>query len=200
MKTRISLLIIVIVALLALSSYAETSQQAASTVKPENLSVATFAGGCFWCTESDFEKLPGVHEVISGFSGGHVANPSYEDVSKGTTGHVESVQVYYDPNVISYETLLNAFWRMVNPTDNDGQFVDRGKQYRTLIFYHTEEQKAEAEHSRQLLPKSESLKLFIQPKNIIRIITKRTPSVINTIALTQAGINIWKKYGVKIYI
>jgi peptide methionine sulfoxide reductase msrA/msrB len=154
MKTNISLLIIVIAALLALSSYAETSRQTTSTVTPENLSVATFAGGCFWCTESDFEKLPGVHDVISGFSGGHVANPSYENVSKGATGHVESVQVYYDPKVINYEGLLDAFWRMINPTDNDGQFVDRGEQYRSLIFYHTEEQKEQAERSRQLLNES----------------------------------------------
>jgi peptide methionine sulfoxide reductase msrA/msrB len=154
MKTRVFALFIFIAALLALSSYAETNEQTTSTVKPEDLSVATFAGGCFWCTESDFEKLPGVHKVISGFSGGHVANPRYEDVSKGATGHVESVQVYYDPKVISYNSLLDAFWRMVNPTDNEGQFVDRGNQYRTLIFYHTEEQKAEAEHSRQLLNES----------------------------------------------
>ena len=154
MKTSISLLIIVIVALLALSSYAETNQQPSPKAKPEHLPVATFAGGCFWCTESDFEKLPGVHEVISGFSGGHVANPTYKEVSKGTTGHVESVQVYYDPNIFSYEALLDAFWRMVNPTDNEGQFVDRGEQYRTLIFYQTEDEKAKAERSRQLLNES----------------------------------------------
>lgn len=154
MKTTISLLILVIAAVLALSSYAETNQQVSSIVKPENLSVATFAGGCFWCTESDFEKLPGVHEAVSGFSGGHVANPIYEDVSKGITGHVESVQVYYEPKLISYEALLDAFWRMVNPTDNEGQFVDRGGQYRTLIFYQTEEEKAKAEYSRRLLSES----------------------------------------------
>ncbi|MDD5322178.1 MAG: peptide-methionine (R)-S-oxide reductase MsrB [Methylococcales bacterium] len=154
MKTSVSIFIITITAVLAIRSYAETNQQTSSTVKPENLSVATFAGGCFWCTEADFEKLPGVHDVISGFSGGHVANPGYKDVSKGTTGHVESVQVYYDPNVISYDTLLEAFWRMVNPTDNEGQFVDRGEQYRTLIFYHNEEQKEKAEYSRKLLIES----------------------------------------------
>ncbi len=158
MKSSVFSVFIVIVALLALSSYAETNQQAPSTVKPENLSIATFAGGCFWCTESDFEKLPGVHDVISGFSGGHIANPDYEDVSKGTTGHVESVQVYYDPNAISYEALLNAFWHMVNPTDNEGQFVDRGEQYRTLIFYHDPDQKAKAERSRQLLNESRRYK------------------------------------------
>jgi len=154
MKTSVFSSFIVIVALLALSSYAETNPQASSTVKPENLSVATFAGGCFWCTESDFEKLTGVHKVISGFSGGKIANPSYEQVSMGNTGHVESVQVYYDPSNISYETLLAAFWRMINPTDNEGQFIDRGNQYRSLIFYETEQQKAIAEHSRQLLNES----------------------------------------------
>ena len=133
MKTAISLFIVIATAL-AMTSYAGSNQPPAVTEKAENLSVATFAGGCFWCTESDFEKLPGVEQVISGFSGGHITNPSYEAVSQGGTGHVESVQVFYDPNRISYETLLDAFWRMVNPTDNEGQFVDRGEQYRTLIF------------------------------------------------------------------
>ena len=108
MKTVISLLIIVIVAIVAKNSYAETNQPTSSSLKQENQLVATFAGGCFWCTESDFEKLPGVHEVVSGFSGGKVANPSYEQVSMGNTGHVESVQVYYDPSSISYETLLGS--------------------------------------------------------------------------------------------
>ncbi len=150
MKSSIFLVYSVIVALFTGNSYAETT----ATVKPINEAVATFAGGCFWCTESDFEKLVGVKEVISGFSGGHVANPAYEAVSMGTTGHVESVQVYYDPKLISYETLLDAFWRMINPTDNDGQFVDRGEQYRSLIFYHSEEQKQKAEQSRQVLTKS----------------------------------------------
>jgi peptide methionine sulfoxide reductase msrA/msrB len=86
--------------------------------------------------------------------GGHLANPSYETVSQGGTGHVESVQVFFDPNRISYESLLDAFWRMVNPTDNEDQFVDRGEQYRTLIFYHTEEQMQQAERSRKLLNES----------------------------------------------
>ncbi|MEI6069883.1 MAG: peptide-methionine (S)-S-oxide reductase MsrA, partial [Methylococcaceae bacterium] len=150
MRASIFLVYSVIVALFTGNSYADTK----AIVRPVNESVATFAGGCFWCTESDFEKLPGVKEVISGFSGGHVANPSYEAVSMGATGHVESVQVYYDPNLISYEALLDAFWRMINPTDNDGQFVDRGEQYRSLIFYHNEEQKQKAEQSRQVLNKS----------------------------------------------
>ena len=154
MKIALSLFIGIFVAVLAIRSYAENSQEASIIKKSENLTVATFAGGCYWCTESDFEKLPGVHDVISGFSGGHVVNPSYEAVEMGTTGHVESVQVYYDPKVISYDALLDAFWRMVNPTDNDGQFVDRGEQYRTLIFYHSEEQKQKAEYSRKLLNES----------------------------------------------
>ena len=142
---------VTIVAFIALSSRAETKLPASVNGKPESLSVATFAGGCFWCTESDFEKLPGVIKVISGFSGGHVANPSYEAVSQGGTGHVESVQVFYDPDQVGYDDLLDAFWRMVNPTDNEGQFVDRGEQYRTLIFYHTEEQKALSEGSKKNL-------------------------------------------------
>jgi peptide methionine sulfoxide reductase msrA/msrB len=151
MKTTFSLLTVFIVAVMALSSFAETERPA----KPiENLSVATFAGGCFWCTESDFEKLPGVAKVISGFSGGHVANPSYEAVSHGGTGHVESVQVFYDASKISYKSLLDGFWRMVNPTDNEGQFVDRGGQYRTLIFYHSDEQKQQAELSKKSLNES----------------------------------------------
>jgi peptide methionine sulfoxide reductase msrA/msrB len=151
MKTTVSLIIIVIIAALAMSSYAEKNTQTTSTENLKNLSVATFAGGCFWCVEASFEKLTGVHEVISGFSGGSVANPRYEDVSKGGTGHIESVQVYYDPAIISYEALLDGFWRMINPTDNEGQFVDRGEQYRAVIFYHSPEQKQQAEQSRQLL-------------------------------------------------
>ena len=127
------------------------TRQPVSNKDLSNLSVATFAGGCFWCVESDFEKLPGVHEAVSGFSGGHVANPTYDQVSGGSTGHIESVQVYYDPQVISYEQLLEGFWRQVNPTDNGGQFVDRGEQYRTLIFYHDDEQRQLAELSRQRL-------------------------------------------------
>jgi peptide methionine sulfoxide reductase msrA/msrB len=154
MKISPFLLALVIAAGLTIRSYAETPPLTTPVVIPENLAVATFAGGCFWCTESDFEKLQGVQKVISGFSGGQLANPSYEAVSKGGTGHVESVQVYYDPQKISYDVLLEAFWRMVNPTDNAGQFVDRGEQYRSLIFYQTDEEKVKAEHSRQLLNES----------------------------------------------
>ena len=115
---------------------------------------ATFAGGCFWCVEADFDKVPGVIETISGFTGGHVANPTYEQVSSGTTGHVEAVRVRYDPARVSYERLLDAFWRMIDPTDAGGSFVDRGHQYTSAIFYHDAGQKGAAEKSREALAAS----------------------------------------------
>lgn len=115
---------------------------------------ATFAGGCFWCIEADLEKLPGVAKVISGYTGGNKESPTYEEVSSGTTGHVEAVQVYYDPSKINYEELLDFFWKHVDPTDPGGQFVDRGPQYRSAIFYHDEEQKRLAEKSKEVLDKS----------------------------------------------
>jgi len=116
--------------------------------------VATFAGGCFWCTESDFEKVEGVVEAVSGYSGGHVDNPTYGQVSSGRTGHTEVVQVTYDPKKVSYDELLDVLWRIMDPTDPNGQFVDRGSQYRPEIFYHNKEQKAMAEASRDRLAKS----------------------------------------------
>jgi peptide methionine sulfoxide reductase msrA/msrB len=119
-----------------------------------SLQKATFAGGCFWCTESDFEKLPGVVKAISGYTGGTKENPTYAEVSSGKTGHVEAVQVYYDPTKITYEELLGYFWKHVDPTDAGGQFVDRGGQYRSAIFYHDEEQKRLAEKSKEALGKS----------------------------------------------
>ncbi|MDO9263757.1 MAG: peptide-methionine (R)-S-oxide reductase MsrB [Desulfosalsimonadaceae bacterium] len=112
---------------------------------------AVFAGGCFWCTESDFEKASGVIEVISGYTGGHVVNPAYEDVSAGGTGHIESVKVVYDPKKITYEQLLDVFWRHVDPTDAGGQFVDRGAQYRSVIFYSNDEERNLAEASKKRL-------------------------------------------------
>ena len=115
---------------------------------------ATFSGGCFWCTEADLEKLPGVVKVISGYTGGNKENPTYEEVSSGTTGHVEAVQVYYDPSKITYEKLLDFFWKHIDPTDPGGQFVDRGPQYRSIIFYHDEDQKRLAEKSKETLDKS----------------------------------------------
>ncbi len=118
------------------------------------LRVATFAGGCFWCTEADFEKLPGVVKVISGYTGGRKEDPTYQEVSSGKTGHVEAVQVFYDPSKLTYEELLDFFWRHIDPTDSGGQFVDRGSQYRSVIFYHDEEQKRSAEKSKEELNRS----------------------------------------------
>ncbi|HEJ83902.1 MAG TPA: peptide-methionine (R)-S-oxide reductase [Desulfobacteraceae bacterium] len=120
----------------------------------QGLHTATFAGGCFWCVEADFEKVAGVIEVISGYTGGEKPDPSYEEVSSGDTGHLEAVQVTYDPRQVSYEALLQVFWRHVDPTDPEGQFVDRGPQYRTAIFYHDEEQRNLAEKSKAQLESS----------------------------------------------
>jgi peptide methionine sulfoxide reductase msrA/msrB len=122
--------------------------------EPKNLKTATFAGGCFWCVESDFEKVDGVVEAISGYTGGQESNPTYQEVSAGGTGHTEAVQVRYDPAKITYKQLLDVFWRHVDPTDAGGQFVDRGSQYRPAIFYHDEEQKRIAEESKAELGKS----------------------------------------------
>lgn len=116
--------------------------------------VATFAAGCFWCAESAFEKVPGVRDVISGYSGGDEPNPTYKQVSSGRTGHTESVQIFYDPRVVTYEGLLQQLWRTANPTDSKGQYVDRGKQYRPAIFYRTEEERRTAERERAKLDAS----------------------------------------------
>ena len=118
---------------------------------PKITRTATFAGGCFWCVESDFEKVPGVIAVISGYTGGHKDNPTYKEVSAGGTGHVEAVQVVYDPEQVTYDELLDVFWEHIDPTDPNGQFVDQGSSYRSAIFYHDEEQKRLAEQSKMEL-------------------------------------------------
>ncbi|GBF74192.1 peptide-methionine (S)-S-oxide reductase [Paenibacillus sp. 598K] len=115
---------------------------------------ATFAGGCFWCMVSPFEERPGVIEVVSGYTGGHTENPTYEEVCSETTGHAEAVQITYDPKLLSYEELLDLYWRQIDPTDPGGQFHDRGASYRTTIFYHTPEQKQQAEESKKRLKES----------------------------------------------
>lgn len=123
--------------------------------KNSHFETATFAGGCFWCIESDFRKHEGVIEAVSGYTGGHKGDPSYEEVASGLSGHLEAVQLRFNPQVISYSNLLDIFWQHVDPTDADGQFVDRGSQYRTAIFFHNDEQKALAESSRQALSRSD---------------------------------------------
>ena len=120
----------------------------------EKTASAVFAGGCFWCTESDFEKVDGVIDAISGYTGGHVKNPTYEEVSAGGTGHMESVKVIYDPSKVTYVQLLEYFWQHVDPTDPGGEFVDRGNQYRSAIFYANETQKRLAEETKARLAAS----------------------------------------------
>ncbi|WP_047983089.1 peptide-methionine (S)-S-oxide reductase MsrA [Ornithinibacillus californiensis] len=118
------------------------------------LQKATFAGGCFWCMVKPFDQWDGVHSVISGYTGGQVENPTYEQVKTGTTGHYEAVEITFDPSIISYEEIVEVFWRQIDPTDAGGQFQDRGDQYRAAIFYHNEEQKEIAQASKMALAES----------------------------------------------
>jgi len=119
-----------------------------------NYKPATFAGGCFWCMVAPFEKLTGVKKVISGYTGGKTENPTYEEVCAGNTGHYEAVQITYDPAVCPYQKLLDTFWRQIDPTDPGGQFHDRGHSYKTAIFYHDDEQRKQAEASKEALAQS----------------------------------------------
>jgi peptide-methionine (S)-S-oxide reductase len=145
-----------LVATLALACWSGTAEP----VKPEasERAVAIFAGGCFWCMEPPFDALPGVLATTSGYTGGSVANPTYEQVSSGATGHIESVKIEYDPARVSYAQLLEVFWRNVDPTDAGGQFCDRGQQYTTAIFTTGDEQRALAEQAKKALDESHRLK------------------------------------------
>jgi peptide-methionine (S)-S-oxide reductase len=140
--------------LLSLLTATGIGEGEAASASPEK---ATFAGGCFWCMVPPFEGLPGVISVTSGYTGGHKKNPTYEEVSSGTTGHAESVQIVYDPSKISYEKLLDIFWHNIDPLVKDQQFCDVGHQYRTAIFYHNENQKRLAETSKAALEQSKTL-------------------------------------------
>lgn len=128
------------------------------TTNAKNTATAIFAAGCFWCAEHDFQKIPGVIDVVSGYTGGSEANPSYEAVSSGITGHFESIKVTYQPDKISYQQLLDVFWHNVDPTDAEGQFCDKGKQYRSVIFYGNEKEKIVADSSKHALIASGRLK------------------------------------------
>jgi peptide-methionine (S)-S-oxide reductase len=119
-----------------------------------NKELATFAGGCFWCMVKPFDELPGIHGIVSGYTGGQMVNPTYEQIKTGETGHREAVQITFDPEVFPYQKLLDLYWPQIDPTDDEGQFIDRGSQYRTAIFYHTDEQKELAEKSRKKLEES----------------------------------------------
>ena len=153
MKRFLGCLLLIVIGLAIGCQSANGDKQEVKNVMETNNSqfkTATFAGGCFWCTEADFEKVPGVVKVISGYTGGSKDKPTYEEVSAGKSGHVEAVQVYYDPAKITYDQLLDVFWRDVDPTDGGGQFVDRGSQYRSVIFYHNDDQRQAAEKSKEV--------------------------------------------------
>jgi peptide methionine sulfoxide reductase msrA/msrB len=153
------IVLIVLVLSLFLSHCSNSNQNndtEGTNMSKQNKSVekATFAGGCFWCMEHPFEKLDGVIEVISGYTGGHEVNPTYQEVSRGSTGHLEAVQITYDPDRITYQDLLDVYWRQIDPTDAGGSFVDRGSQYKSAIFYHDDKQKQLAEISKGKLDQS----------------------------------------------
>jgi peptide methionine sulfoxide reductase msrA/msrB len=143
---------------------AQAREAKAAKTQP-GLARATFAGGCFWCMEPPYDKIPGVVSVTSGYAGGSVKNPSYEAVSTGMTGHAESVQIQYDPARVSFEQLVEVFWRNIDPTDGGGQFCDRGSQYRSVLFYEGDSQKRAAEESRRALDESHVL-----PKPVVTMI------------------------------
>ena len=155
------ILIVLIAAFFTINGSSESRDKGKSSVMPVIMK-ATFSGGCFWCMEPPFEKLPGVSKVISGYTGGKKENPSYKEVATGLTNHAEAIEVHYDPSKISYNDLLEVLWRNIDPTDGSGQFVDRGKQYRPAIFYHNKDQKKLAEKSRDRLEKSKRFKNKIE--------------------------------------
>src|SRR6516162_1188311 len=123
----------------------------AQTGEPPKTEIATFAGGCFWCVEADFDKVAGVISTTSGYTGGHAVNPSYEQVSRGGTGHAEAVEIAYDPTKVTYEQLLDVFWHNIDPLAKNAQFCDHGDQYRTAIFYHDDQQRRLAQASKDAL-------------------------------------------------
>jgi peptide-methionine (S)-S-oxide reductase len=139
---------------------ATSTPAAATTAAPAKaaLQTATFAGGCFWCVETDFEQRPGIVSVVSGFTGGQKLNPTYEEVSAGGTGHAESVEITFDPSKVTYAKLLDIFWHSIDPTQANGQFCDHGNQYRSAIFYHDETQHRLADQSKRDIEASKILK------------------------------------------
>lgn len=123
-------------------------------MKQNQFEKATFAGGCFWCMVNPFDEQVGIKEVVSGYTGGHTSNPTYEEVCTNLTGHTEAVQITYDPNLISYKELLDIYWQQTDPTDIGGQFADRGSSYRPVIFYHDDKQQEVALASKKALAES----------------------------------------------
>jgi peptide-methionine (S)-S-oxide reductase len=143
MRTRMLTVIVAVALAFAVASHADEKKQDKKTA------VATFAGGCFWCMEPPFDFIKGVKRTTSGYTGGTTKNPSYEEVCTGKTGHAEAIQIEYDPAQVTYTQLLDVYWHNIDPTVSNRQFVDRGTQYRTVIFYHDEEQKRLAEESKK---------------------------------------------------
>ena len=161
---------------------------------------ATFAGGCFWCMVKPFDQFEGIEKVVSGYTGGHVKNPSYEQVKTGTTGHLEVVEITFDPEVFSFEQLLDIYWQQIDPTDNEGQFQDRGDQYKPAIFIHNDRQRGIAEKSKQALDASGrykkpvntqflTLNRFTKQNNTTRITTKKIRIITQKTAQSPAGIS-----------
>jgi len=164
---RLGMLITLFICLIAVIVSSE-AKGADRKIPSSQLEKATFAGGCFWCMQSVFETVPGIVSVTAGYTGGHLENPTYQQVTSGRTGHAEAVQIVYDPQEVRYEKLLDIFWHNIDPTVKDRQFCDVGNQYRTAIFYHTGEQKRLAEKSKTEL---EGNKPFKQP-----IVTEIVPA------------------------
>jgi peptide-methionine (S)-S-oxide reductase len=155
MTRQVALAVLTLAIFLSGSWNAQSASQAGVD---GTLSRAYFAGGCFWCMEEAFEKVEGVLSATSGYMGGTVANPSYEEVSAGRTGHAESVEVVYDPARVSYQKLLDAFWHNVDPVTPNAQFCDHGSQYRSAIFFQTDEEKRASDASKQAIEQSKRIK------------------------------------------
>jgi peptide-methionine (S)-S-oxide reductase len=156
------------------SAAAQMKPDTAAATGGKNLATATFAGGCFWCVEADFDKIDGVISTTSGYIGGRTANPTYKEVSAGGTGHTEAVQIVFDPARISYRKLVDRLWTTIDPTVKDQQFCDVGSQYRTGIFYHDEQQRKDAEASKAAIEKAKPFKQPIVTE--ITMATKFTPA------------------------
>lgn len=150
-RTGWTLATIAVLAAVALHDGASAEPVQSAAIAPDTLHVATFAGGCFWCVEEAFDEVDGVVRTTSGYTGGHVEDPSYEQVSGEGTGHLEAVLVIYDPSKVSYEELLDVFWHNIDPTDDGGQFCDRGSSYESAVFYRNEQQKRLAERTKQAI-------------------------------------------------
>jgi peptide methionine sulfoxide reductase msrA/msrB len=156
MKFKLSAIFLVVVLLINCSNSKTRPQEESERLVSISgqTEIATLAGGCFWCVEAPFERYDGVIKAVSGYTGGSEVNPSYKEVSSGQTGHVEAVQIYFDPQIISYAEILDIYWKQFDPTDAGGSFADRGAQYESAIFYHSAKQKNVAEASRQRLDNS----------------------------------------------